>query len=108
VPASTQSIDPGKMAKNLDSQFYDRADAYIALANEQANIIEQEKVSASMMYATARFNSFVSACRSSSAEDLAAGKEAIVEYFVKQFEMMLVDNLTDCISNYDKYVGRDG
>lgn len=91
------------MSKNTDEKFYDRADAVIALANRQTNNIDRGKVSASLMFATARFNSFVSACRASSSEDLASGKEEIIEYFVQQYRMMLAENLDDYVTNYEKY-----
>ena len=46
--------------QNLDPKFYDRADAHINLSNDQLKDINPGKVSASMMYATARFNAYVS------------------------------------------------
>ena len=95
------------MSKNIDEQFYDRADAIIATANEQAASTDRGKVSASLMYATARFNAFVSACKSVSADDLASGKDAVIEYFVDQYRMMLADNLDDYIENFDSYTSPD-
>jgi hypothetical protein len=91
------------MTKNTDEKFYSRADAVIDLANDQAAETDRGKVSASLMFATARFNSFVSACKAVSPEDLASGKEEIVEYFVSEYRMMLTENLDDYIANYEKY-----
>jgi hypothetical protein len=51
------------MDSETDEMFYRRADAHIDLANEQVADASRGKVSASFMYAVARFNSWVSACR---------------------------------------------
>lgn len=45
---------------NLDTKFFERADAHIHLSNAQLADINPDKVSASMMYATARFNAYMS------------------------------------------------
>lgn len=91
------------MPKNTDQQFYERADAMITLANEQMTTTDRGKVSASLMFATARFNSFVSACQASSSEDLASGREEIIRYFVEQYQTMLTENLDDYIANFEEY-----
>ena len=94
------------MADKTDDDFYTRADAHIHLANEQTDKVGRGKVSASMMYATARFNSWISACRADSGDDLAAGKEEIIEYFVEQYREMLSENLDDYAKNFEKYLNR--
>jgi len=49
--------------KEVDNKFYERADAHIHLCNDQiSKDIGKGKVSASTMYATARFYAWVSAC----------------------------------------------
>jgi hypothetical protein len=55
--------DKSQMDSETDEMFYRRADAHIDLANEQVADASRGKVSASFMYAVARFNSWVSACR---------------------------------------------
>ncbi|MBT8091573.1 MAG: DUF3144 domain-containing protein [Gammaproteobacteria bacterium] len=94
------------MSKNTDDKFYARADAVIALANEQMTDADRGQVSASLMFATARFNSFVSAYKASSPEDLTSGKNEIIEYFVEQYRTMLAENLDDYILNFEKYTSR--
>lgn len=54
-----------------DPTFFDRADAHIRLANEQLGDISRGKASASMMYATARFNAWVSARGFNASSDMA-------------------------------------
>ena len=92
------------MAAKVDDDFYNRADAIIHLANEQLGDVSRGKVSASCMYATARFNAWVSACGHGSAEDMAAAKGETLEYFVKQYRGMLEENLDDYIVNFSKYM----
>lgn len=58
-----------------DKEFYEMADAYIALANKQSKNTEQGKVSATFLYAAARFNIFLVATGATSADDFAAKKK---------------------------------
>jgi hypothetical protein len=92
----------------IDPHFYDRADAVIHLANEQNKEIDRGKVSASLMYAAARFNSWVSACGFDSAEDMSGAKYETVEYFVKKYRAMLEENLDDYIEHFGKYMQNAG
>ena len=93
------------MSTETDHDFYKRADAHIHVANEQIDEADRGKVSASMMYATARFNSWISACKAESGENLLEGKEEIIEYFVEQYREMLAEHLDDYAKNFDKYMG---
>ena len=92
------------MATDVDNDFYDRADAVIHLANAQLSEMPPGKVSASCMYATARFNAWVTACGHASADDMAEAKEETLEYFTKQYRAMLEENLDDYIDNFGKYM----
>lgn len=94
------------MTTEVDDTFYDRADAHIHIANEQIEQASRGKVSASLMYATARFNSWISACKAESGDDLAGGKDEIINYFVEQYREMLSENIDDYARNFDKYMGR--
>ena len=94
------------MTKEADNDFFERADTHIHIANEQTAKASRGKVSASLMYATARFNSWISACKAESGADLLAGKEEIVEYFLQEYRQMLNENLDDYAKNFDKYMGR--
>ncbi len=90
---------------DVDDEFYERADAHIRLSNDQLSAEEgRGKVSASMMYATARFNAWVSACGFSSAEQMAGAREETVAYFVEQYRLMLEENLDDYIANFASYM----
>lgn len=94
------------MTTEADDHFYDRADTHIQIANDQTKETGRGKVSASMMYATARFNSWISARRVESGEELLEGKAEIIAYFVEQYRTMLDENLDDYARNFDKYMNR--
>ena len=91
--------------EGVDDTFYDRADAHIDLSNSQ--ISEQYgrgKVSASMMFGLARFNSWVSASGWNSQTEMEESKEETIEYFVAEYRKMLEENMNDYIENFDKYM----
>lgn len=91
--------------QNPDEKFYNRADEHINLSNDQiTEDVTNGKVSASMMYATARFNTWVSACGWHSAEEMAAAKEETIEYFVTEYRKMLEDSMDDHINNFQSYM----
>ncbi|RZI77981.1 MAG: DUF3144 domain-containing protein [Variovorax sp.] len=93
------------MPKNTDEGFYNRADAHIHLSNDQFKAVDsQGKVSASMLYGTARFNAWVSALDFSSGGQMAAAREETLAYFTQQYRLMLEDNLDDYIRHFDKYM----
>lgn len=93
--------------KDVDDQFFERADAHIHLSNAQLEVEKgRGKVSASMMYATARFNAWVTACGFSAPEDLAGARDQTTAYFVEQYRLMLEENLDDYIQHFGDYMKR--
>jgi hypothetical protein len=89
---------------DVDEQFYERADTHIDLSNEQLKDIGRGKESASMMYAVARFNAWVSACGFDGSEEMAAARQETIDYFVTEHRKMLEENLDDYIGSFDKYM----
>jgi hypothetical protein len=92
------------MKSDMDKAFFERADAYITLANEQATTVSRGKVSASMMFATARFNAWVSASGTESGEELASVKDEALDYFLSEYRKMLEENLDEYVEHFDKYM----
>lgn len=92
------------MSKDADHDFYDRAFEHLRIANEQLTEVPEGQVSASMMYACARFNAWVSASNQDSAKDLKGAYGETIEYFVAQYRRMLVKNLDDFVANFGDYV----
>lgn len=95
------------MPSDVDDKFFDRADAHIRLSNEQLADITRGKASASMMYGTARFNAWVTACGFDTGQEMAAKKQETVDYFVKQYRLMLEENFDDYVENFSKYMKLD-
>ncbi|MEW6520325.1 MAG: DUF3144 domain-containing protein [Thermodesulfobacteriota bacterium] len=89
-----------------DKEFYEMADAYIALANKQGKEVNQGKVSATFLYAAARFNIFLVASGATSAEDFAAKKEMVFDYFTTEYKKMLEEHFADYQANFDSYLGK--
>jgi len=85
-----------------DKQFYDMADAYIALANTQLNETKPSRVSAAALFAASRFNAFVIAAAAENKAQLMVEKEAAIAYFLEQYETMLRENLDEHLARYDQ------
>ena len=91
--------------KEVDAGFHERADSHIQLSNDQLKgEPSRGKVNSSMMYATARFNAYVSAWGFSSADQMAADREKIIAYFLEQYRFMLEVHVDDHISNFSSYI----
>lgn len=87
----------------IPKEFFDRADAIIRIANAQLEDEQRGKVSASTLYAAARFNAFVSASSYSSSAEMKKDIDQIVDYFAEQYQKMLRDNLEDHATNFSDY-----
>jgi hypothetical protein len=87
----------------VPKEFWERADKIIALANGQAKDATIGQVSASLLYAAARFNSFNVATSANDVEEMKKDKEEAIKYFTKQYKKMLIENLDDYIENYESY-----
>ncbi|MGY0218560.1 DUF3144 domain-containing protein [Endozoicomonadaceae bacterium StTr2] len=91
-----------------DEEFYARADEHIQLSNTQiSDEVGSGKVSASMMYSTARFNAWLSACGFHTGQDMANKKEELLEYFSVEYRKMLEENLDDYIENFEDYMSTE-
>ncbi|MEH6473627.1 MAG: DUF3144 domain-containing protein [Halopseudomonas sp.] len=91
--------------KDVDKGFYQRADAHIFLSNDQmAPELKPGEVSASMMFAVARFNAWISASGFNSGTEMTDAKDKMMDYFINEYKMMLSENLDDYIENFDDYM----
>jgi hypothetical protein len=94
------------MSNNIPGpEFWNRANALINLANDQCDAAHPNEVASSNMYAAARFNAFIVAQSTGSAEKMQSEKAQALEYFVDQFRRMMENNLDDFAANFDKYMG---
>ena len=94
-----------------DEQFFERADEFIGLANQLIDSTHQVshlttepgKVSASFMYANARFSAWHAACSYQQAEDFKQDRQVILDYYMEQFKSMLESNLDEYQEHFEEY-----
>ena len=93
--------------QHRDVDFYKRADAHIHLANDQIDTTEATPVlvNDSLLYGSARFNSWIVAASFKNAEDMKNDKENALKYFTEAYRSMLEEHMDDYIENFDKYMG---
>lgn len=93
--------------QNEDQKFWQIIDTFINVANEQeaSSPGSYQLVGASLMFAAARYNTYLVARANGNKENFAAKKEEAVAYFKEQFSKMLDDNVGDYTENFDKYRG---
>ena len=72
-----------------DPTFFDRADSFIRLANDHCAKVSRGKVSASLLYGSARFQAWNAACWADDGDDMKAKRAETVAYFVEQYKKML-------------------
>ncbi len=85
-----------------DKPFWEMADSFIQLANTHLGKEKPSRVSASALFATARFNAFVITAATENKAQLIAEKEAAIAYFMNQYESMLRENLDEHMARYDQ------
>ncbi len=89
----------------IDGNFYKRADAHIALANGHIN--EQTPpadATNSLMFASSRFNAWITAMGFKNAEDMKAEKEEVVNFFTTQYKHMLEENFDNYVENFEQFI----
>jgi len=89
-----------------DKQFFEMADKFIELANQQSDSVANGKVALSMLFAVARFNAFVYAGMSKELEQFKDERQVALDYFTSQFRTALEENLNDYEKNFDSYVSK--
>ena len=87
-----------------DQKFWDIADSFIGLANKHCADIDRGKVGAALLFAAARFNTFVTAVASTGATAFRQDREKAIEYFTAEFEKMLRANLDDWAEHFEKHM----
>ena len=83
------------------SEFLQRADEHIELANNQLNSnLTLGEVSASLMYASTRFSTWMAATSFETAGDMEDAKSDIIEYFAKEYKLALEEHINNHIATY--------
>ena len=88
-----------------DKEFYELADAHIALCNTHMGKVKPAKVSAAMLFAAARFNAFVIYASSENKAQFLLEKEAAIGYFLQEYEKYLSENVDEHLSRYEDPAG---
>ena len=87
-----------------DEKFYERVNAFIALANQQCEAADKGKVSAAFLYAAARFNTFVVASSASNVEEFMSSEQRALEYMQGEYKKMLREHFGEYRENFNRYV----
>ncbi len=95
------------MEQFVDEKFYTRADSFIDLANENVRDTERNMVSGSMMYASARFNAWISATGCKTGKELHDAKQARIAVCLELYRAMLDENIDSYIKNFGDYMQPD-
>ena len=107
TPMSEQNNKPNLSPEEVQAQvnaFYERADAFINLANSQLSPQSHAgQVGSSLLYASARYSASVASIGFANADDFAKEKDDIIKFYTAQYQQMLSDNLDDYITNCEKY-----
>lgn len=88
--------------EEIDREFRQVVDRFIHLANEQIETVQREHVSLALLYAAARFNSFVVSTHAPSKEKFRADRKAAFKFFTGEYHRMLEENLDDYQRVYDQ------
>lgn len=88
--------------EEIDREFRQVVDRFIHLANEQIETVQREHVSLALLYAAARFNSFIVSTHAPGKEKFRADRPAAFKFFTGEYHRMLEENLDDYERVYDQ------
>jgi hypothetical protein len=103
-----QLVTTGEKMTNIDEgkKFREMADAFIAEANKLKKNENPGMVGASFLYAAARFNIFLMAASSSSADEFVSIKENSLNALMAEFKKMLEDHFENYNENFNELMGK--
>ncbi|WP_412502662.1 DUF3144 domain-containing protein [Shewanella chilikensis] len=90
---------------DTDKAFFQRASELIDLANKQNQNTEVQtgEVSASFMYALARYNAWFGSTGFAAKEQMQSKKQEMMDYYMERYKEMLEGSMDDYIENFDHY-----
>jgi hypothetical protein len=83
--------------------FQQRADEFIAVANQQVPDSSVDDVNTSIIFSASRFNAFSVARSVESADKLQAEKQEAIKFFTQRYAEMLEQNFDEYISRFESY-----
>jgi hypothetical protein len=84
-----------------NTHFRKLADRFIDTANRQTEDTEPSVINSSFLYAASRFCAFVVASKAGEAERYDSLKAEALEYYTKEFNKMLSENLDNYAAVFD-------
>ncbi|MGZ3306486.1 MAG: DUF3144 domain-containing protein [Asticcacaulis sp.] len=86
-----------------DQKFYERSDAFIHLANAQLQTADGANVSASMAYASARFNGWLCANMYGTPANMKQMKDEAINGLTEHYRRMLNDSFDQIIQHFESF-----
>tara|TARA_B100000809_G_scaffold52429_1_gene47757 strand:+ start:1038 stop:1316 length:279 start_codon:yes stop_codon:yes gene_type:complete len=86
-----------------EQQFWDMTDSFLEKANELSDGADVGRVAEALLYAAARFNTYLVASSCEDRNDFKADRESSEMILREQFEKMLTVNLDDYVENFKIY-----
>lgn len=87
-----------------DEQFWDVVDNVIDVSNNAMETSEPGLVNSAMLYAAARYTTFVLASHSETRKDFIADTPEAIRQFSEEFQRLLEENMEDYAENYKVYM----
>ncbi len=78
-----------------NQEFRQLADSFIEVANKHCDVVDNSRVGSAMLFASARFASFVVASHSRNREQFESEIDHALEFFSSEFKRMLGENLEE-------------
>lgn len=112
----TQKINATDITEDeaLNAAFFERADEFIKIANDFCHPDKKKnsesptqirsEVSASLLFASARFNTWVASNTFQNSEEMRKSKDDVISYLMQQFQMMLEDNFDEYCEQFENYL----
>jgi hypothetical protein len=97
-------VDSTNAQANSEDAFWQLTDKFIGFANEQAVKNELGVVNSSLLFASARFNTFLIASQCGNKEAFETEKAAALDYFVNQYKIALTEHMADYQAKFDTYI----
>ncbi len=89
----------------IDAHFYKRADAHIQLANSHIDkTCPPADATNSLMFASSRFNAWITAMGFHNAQEMKAEKDEIVNFFTTQYKLMFEENFDNYVENFEQFI----
>ena len=86
--------------KSQDSTFWERADAFINLANDQSSDESISRVANSLLYAAARYNAFDYWTVHENAVKFSESRREAIDACIERFRKMLEENFDDHLDHF--------